>query len=205
MNGAPVTARRRLVLATHNAGKMREMRDLLAPCGLDLLSPAEAGLGALDVLEAGRSYLGNATTKAVTYASGARMAALADDSGLEVDALGGRPGVRSARYGGPGVRGDRERCTLLLRELEGVPPARRTARFRAVVVLALPGGAVHAREGVVEGRIATAPRGESGFGYDPVFELPDGRTMAEIGAAKQHLSHRARALRAMMTVLEEMG
>ena len=191
----------RLVLATGNRGKIVELRELLAESGWQIVAPADIGLDAVDVIESGRSYLENATLKAVAHARAARMPALADDSGIEVDALGGRPGVFSARYGGRQLAGDRARCELLLRELEGVPAARRGAHFRAVIVLALPSGRSIAREGTVEGRITTAPRGESGFGYDPVFELPDGRTMAEIEGEKQSISHRARAIREILDVL----
>ena len=195
---------RGLVLASNNPGKARELRQLLAPAGWEALTPGEAGIGPVDVVECGRSYLENATLKAVACAAAARMPALADDSGLEVDALGGRPGLFSARYGGPRVSDDARRYELLLEELRGVPPGRRAARFRAVIVLALPGGRTFAREGVVEGRIALEGRGEGGFGYDPVFELPDGRTMAEAGEAKGELSHRALAVRAMITVLRSL-
>ncbi len=190
------------MLATRNAGKAREIRALLAPGDWDVLTLADFGLAEVPVVESGRSYLENATIKATAVARATRLPALADDSGLEVDALEGRPGVLSARYGGALVSDDRRRYELLLRELAGVPRARRSARFRAVVVLALPNRRTFAREGVVEGRIAEAPRGEGGFGYDPVFELPDGRTMAELGAEKQEISHRARAIRAMIDVLK---
>jgi XTP/dITP diphosphohydrolase len=193
---------RRLLLASGNAGKLRELRELLQPAGWRVLAPAEVDLGAVTVLEGSRSYLENATAKAVAYARASGLPALADDSGLEVDALDGGPGVLSARFGGPAASNDRERCALLLRRLDGLPRARRGARFRAVLVLALPGGATFAREGAVDGRIAEAKRGASGFGYDPVFELPGGRTMAELGEEKQRISHRARALSAMMEVLE---
>ena len=194
----------RLLLASTNAGKAREIAALLEGSGWRLVTPAAAGLSPIEVVESGRSYLENAVRKAVAYCAAARMAALADDSGLEADALGGRPGVLSARYGGPSVHSDAERTALLLRELEGVPPARRTARFRAVVVLALPGDRTFTREGVLEGRIATAPRGDSGFGYDPVFELADGRTAAQLGEEKQRISHRAMAIRAMIDVLQSL-
>jgi XTP/dITP diphosphohydrolase len=190
----------RLVVATGNAGKLREIRSLLGPTGWQALSLAEAGIDHAEVVETGRSYLENAVAKAVAVARVSGLPALADDSGIEVDALDGRPGVTSARYGGP-LLTDAERSARLLRQLEGVPSARRGARFRAVVVLALPGGERHVREGILEGRIATSPRGQNGFGYDPVFELPDGRTVAELGDEKQQISHRSRALRAMMEVL----
>lgn len=194
----------RLLLASSNAGKAREIGLLLQNSGWRLVTPAEVGLGPVEVIELGRSYLENAVGKAVAYCEASGMPALADDSGLEVDALDGRPGVLSARYGGPSVRTDDERTARLLRELEGVPPARRTARFRAVVVLALPGDRVITREGTLEGRIASGPRGDSGFGYDPVFELADGRTVAESGDLKQLVSHRAVAIRAMMDVLRSL-
>ena len=194
-----------LLLASGNAGKAREIAALLSGSGWELVTPAALGLGPIEVIESDRSYLENAIRKAVAYCSAGRMPALADDSGLEVDALDGRPGVLSARYGGHALHTDAERSALLLRELEGVPRARRTARFRAVVVLALPGDRAITREGVLEGRIALAPRGDSGFGYDPVFELADGRTVAELGDEKQRISHRAIAIRAMMDVLKSLG
>ena len=195
----------RLLIATTNAGKAREIGALLAGTGWECVSTREAGVRSIDVIETGRSYLENAVLKAVTYAAAANMPTLADDSGLEVDALDGAPGVVSARFGGPSVGSDAERTALLLRRLEGVPPARRGARFRAVVALALPGGQVFVREGVLPGRIALAPRGASGFGYDPVLELADGRTVAELGEEKQQISHRAQAVRAMIEVLNSLG
>lgn len=195
----------RLVLASSNAGKAREFRALLDGGGWALLLPAEAGLTRIDVPEGARSYLENATLKAVTYAKASGLIALADDSGLEVDALDGRPGVLSARFGGRRATTDGDRCQYLLELLEGVPAARRGARFRAVLVVAQRGGAVHAREGTLDGRISIAPRGSNGFGYDPVFELPDGRTMAELGDEKQAISHRALAMRAMMEVLQQLA
>ena len=199
----PQTNPPRLVVATSNKGKLREIRELLESTGWTALSLAEVAARPTDVIETGRSYLENAVAKAVSVADATGLPALADDSGLELDALDGRPGVTSARYGGP-LLSDAGRCAHLLRELDGVPRARRRARFRAVVVLALPGGQRFVREGVLEGRITEAPRGDNGFGYDPVFELPDGRTLAEIGEEKQELSHRSQALRAMMKVLGEL-
>lgn len=192
--------RRRLVLATGNRGKLREMRALLADAGWELVGARELGVPPPTVLETGRSYAENAVAKAVAYARVSGLPALADDSGLEVDALGGAPGPLSARFGGPGLD-DRGRLERLLAALDGVPPGRRGARFRCVVALAQPGGSAVVREGELRGRVALAPRGESGFGYDPVFELPDGRTLAEIGEEKQELSHRARALAAVAEAL----
>ncbi len=202
---ATIPRRPRLVVATGNPGKAREIRELLASTGWDILTPVEVGVALPTVVETGRSYTENAVLKAVAAAKATGLPALADDSGIEVDALDGRPGVLSARYGGPRVRSDRERSALLLRALGNVPGLRRTARFRAVIALAVPGNRPITREGVVEGRIALEPRGEDGFGYDPVFELPDGRTMAEIGDEKQRISHRALALREMAKVLASIA
>jgi XTP/dITP diphosphohydrolase len=194
----------RLLIATTNAGKAREISALLSSTPWECVTPVEIGLGRIEVIESGRSYLENALYKAVTHAAASGLPSLADDSGIEVDALAGQPGVLSARFGGPSVRTDAERTALLLKRLDDVPSARRGARFRAVVALAIPGGRAFVREGTLEGRIAGAPRGASGFGYDPVFELPDGRTVAELGEEKQALSHRATAVRAMIEVLNSL-
>lgn len=192
------------MLATSNAGKVRELRELLGVTSWECVTPRELGLAPVEVIESARSYLENAVGKAVAWARASGLPALADDSGLEVDALDGAPGVISARFGGPSLRTDAERTALLLRRLEGVPTARRGARFRAAVALALPGGQTFVREGMLEGRITEAPRGDSGFGYDPVLELPDGRTVAELGEEKQQISHRAVAVRAMIEVLQSL-
>jgi XTP/dITP diphosphohydrolase len=205
--GAPqlrTAAPNRLLLATSNAGKVRELRELLAETGWECVTPRDLHLAPVEVIESARSYLENAVGKAVAHARTSGLPALADDSGLEVDALGGAPGVISARFGGPSARTDGERTALLLHRLEGVPPVRRGARFRAVVALALPGGRTFVREGTLDGRITEAPRGAAGFGYDPVFELPDGRTLAEVGEEKQQISHRAVAVRAMIDVLHSL-
>ena len=198
-------ARPRLLIATNNPGKTAEFKLLLAGSGWEAVTPAEIGLAPVDVVETGRSYLENAITKAVRHAEASGLPSLADDSGLEVDALGGRPGVLSARYGGAQASDAATRNQRLLAELDGVPPTRRGARFRAVVALALPRGETYAREGVVEGRIAEASSGADGFGYDPIFALPDGRTMAELGEEKHLISHRARAVQAMIAVLERLA
>jgi XTP/dITP diphosphohydrolase len=194
----------RLLIATNNAGKVSEFRDLLEGCGWELVTPAELALD-LTVDESGQSYRENATRKAVQYARASGLVALADDSGLEVDALGGRPGIFSARYAGPN-RTDEERVQALLSELRDVPDEQRSARFRAVIAIADPDGRVETAEGVVEGRIAHAPRGANGFGYDPVFVLPGrGLTMAELPANEKHaISHRGVAARKARAVLDEM-
>ena len=193
-----------LLIATTNAGKAAEFRQLLAGCGWEVVTPDELGLN-LQVEETGQSYAENATIKAVEYSQANGLVALADDSGLEVDALGGRPGILSARYAGPDLT-DPERVQALLGELAGVPDEERTARFRAVIAIAEPGGRVELVEGTVEGRIAREPRGENGFGYDPVFLLPErGVTTAELPPdEKNAISHRGVAARKARVVLEKM-
>lgn len=193
-----------LVIATGNPGKFREIAALLQdmsvlPLPLDRVGPLELPP------ESGESFQENARLKAVAVAKATGYLALADDSGLEVDALGGRPGVLSARYGGPGA-GDADRIALLLRELDAVPEPHRTARFRCVIAIAEPSGMVRLAEGVCEGRIARGPRGTQGFGYDPIFEIPSlGRTLAEIAIeAKNRLSHRALALREAKGIIEHL-
>jgi XTP/dITP diphosphohydrolase len=190
------------VIATRNRGKYREIADLLRGLQVSLVPLDRAG--PIEVPpESGHSFQENARQKAVVVAAAARQFALADDSGLEVDALGGQPGVRSARFGSPGAS-DAERNRLLLDRLHGVPVEGRAARFRCAVAIADPRGGVWEAEGVCEGRIALAARGANGFGYDPVFELPSlGMTLAEVDlATKNRLSHRARALVAARGILE---
>jgi len=191
-----------LLLATHNRGKRREWLPLLAGLELELLLPEEVGLTTA-VEETGATYVENALLKARTLAAASGLPALADDSGLEVDALDGAPGLHSARYQ-PGP--DPVRYRALLQALEGVPEEQRTARFRCVAALVLPDGREFVTEGVCEGSIATAPAGEGGFGYDPVFYLPErGCTMAELPAdEKNRLSHRARAAQALRPFLERL-
>ena len=179
---------------------MRELRRLLAAAPFATVAPADLGL-ALDVDETGATYAGNAALKARAFAAASGLPALADDSGIEVDALGGGPGPRSARYGGPGLD-DAGRTALMLRELAAVPDGRRGARYRAVVAIARPDGRLDAFEGVWEGSIGLEARGAGGFGYDPIFRLPDGRAAAELSAAeKDALSHRGQAVRAALEAL----
>jgi len=197
--GAPAA---RLVVATGNPGKLRELQALLA--GLPARVCSLDGLPAVAFPEEGDDYRANAVAKARAVAEQLGEHALADDSGLEVEALDGRPGPRSARYGGPGLD-DAGRVARLLDELDGVPEERRRARFVCVAAWVDPAGRVEVAEGVCPGRILAAPRGTGGFGYDPVF-LPDGhtRTMAELGAAeKEALSHRGAAVRRLLPVLRE--
>ena len=192
----------RLLLATNNAGKVAEFRRLLDGCGWEIVAPAEVGLK-LAVEETGQTYAENARIKAAAYAEAGGLVTLADDSGLEVDALGGRPGLLSARYAGAN-RTDRERLEKLLEELAEVPDKDRTARFRCVIAIVGEKEQVELVEGTVEGYIARAPRGDSGFGYDPVFVLADrGLTAAELpDIEKDALSHRGVATRKALPILE---
>ncbi|MBC7250625.1 MAG: XTP/dITP diphosphatase [Anaerolineae bacterium] len=194
----------KLLVATHNAGKIEEYRSLLAALLADLVFPAELGLS-LSVVESGDSFEANALIKAKAYAQASGLLTLADDSGLEVDALDGAPGVRTARYAGPGAS-DEERYQLLLRNLADVPWEERTARFRCVIAIATPDGQTYTAEGRCEGLIAFAPKGEHGFGYDPVFYMPEyGRTMAELEPVlKNRVSHRARAVQAAWGILKAL-
>jgi XTP/dITP diphosphohydrolase len=189
----------RLLIATGNQGKLREFRalfDALDDAGdWELVGPAEVGLEGFEVVEDGDTYAANAGRKARAYANAAGLPSLADDSGLEVDALDGAPGLYSARYAGEDADDAANRAKLLA-ALDGVAGDQRSARFRCLVGIAFPYTTnVRLGEGVVEGRIAVDERGDLGFGYDPLFELPDGRRMAELSTAeKNRISHRARAL-----------
>ena len=192
----------RLVIATKNAGKVAELRDALAGLGFDVVSLRDLA-PAPEIDEDADSFVGNAVKKATETSAAFGVAALADDSGLEVDALGGAPGVRSARYGGDGLD-DAARNRLLLEELRDVPEPARTARFRCAIAFVAPGEPPRLFEGVFPGRIGFAPRGRHGFGYDPIF-LPDGYqiTLAEIPPEeKRRVSHRARALAAFAQWVE---
>ena len=193
-----------LMIATLNPGKQREFRELLAPLTAQtqarLLMPGERGL-ALDVAETGQTYSENASLKARALAQATGVPALGDDSGVEVAALGGAPGLYSARYAGPGAT-DADRRRKLLYELSPVP-APRLARFVCVIAVALPGGRVRLFEGECQGEIALAESGDGGFGYDPLFYIPgQGATMAGLPAAvKNTISHRARAVQAAIPYL----
>jgi XTP/dITP diphosphohydrolase len=209
------TGRSRLLVATRSAHKLRELRELLGPLSTQLVSLDDAGIPG-DALEDGETFESNAAKKARFFAASSGLPTLADDSGLEVDALGGGPGVRTRRYAGENAT-DEENNVKLLRELAGLPPERRTARYRCVLALALPEAAgprggipVRFSHGTLEGRIAVAPRGSGGFGYDPIFEpaveRPGDRTLGEWTAeAKNRVSHRGRAARRMHAILAELG
>jgi len=201
----PKKLKKTLLLATNNAGKLRELRQLLSELsGVQLLSPHEIGLE-LDVKETGSTYAENASLKAAAFAKQSGLIVIADDSGLEVDALGGAPGIRSARYSPEPGATDSDRRALLLENLGGNPRPW-TARFRAWVAIAVPGAAIRQVEGVCEGEIIPEERGENGFGYDPIFWIPlKGCTMAELADdEKNAISHRGNAVRAALPILEEI-
>jgi len=194
---------RALVLATANRAKGRELRALLAGIPYHVQDLSDFPSLTLPA-EGEASYEDNALLKARAVAEATRTLALADDSGIEVDALGGRPGVLSARYGGEGLH-DEDRWRHMLRELRGVPPAQRTARYRCVVALCSPDGHEATTQGVVDGLILESPRGDGGFGYDPVFYYPPLRaTFAEVSAEAKHaVSHRGQAMaRARRTLID---
>jgi XTP/dITP diphosphohydrolase len=194
---------RRLIVASLNRAKVRELIALLGELPYVVVPLADVP-GARLPEETAATYEGNALLKAEAGARLGGDVVLADDSGLEVDALGGAPGIHSARFGGPRLD-DAARTALLLERLRGVPPARRTARFRCVIAIVSRGAPARTVEGVVEGVIAEAPRGRGGFGYDPVFFHPGlGRTFGELGEAeKARVSHRALAARAARALLVE--
>jgi XTP/dITP diphosphohydrolase len=213
--------RSRLLIATHSAHKLSELRELLQLERAELVSLDDLGI-ADDPEETGETFATNARIKARFGARRTGLPTLADDSGLEVDALGGGPGVRTRRYAGPDAT-DLENNAKLLAELDGLPPERRGARYVCVLALALPSPGTGGRpprpraalpirlvRGTTRGRIATAPRGTGGFGYDPIFEPagepPGGRTFGEWSADEKHaVSHRGRAARRMTPILRDLG
>jgi XTP/dITP diphosphohydrolase len=195
----------RLLIATTNPGKVDELVGLLEGCGWEVVTPADLGI-VLEVDETGQTYAENATAKAIAGASASGSVTLADDSGIEIEAIGGEPGVKSARFLGPDAT-YAERFAEIERRLAGLPPDRRAAKFVAVVAVADPRtGDVRLAEGDVRGLIAKEPRGERGFGYDPIFWVPQhSGTMAELlEHEKAIISHRARAIAGARQILLEL-
>lgn len=183
-------------IATKNPGKIKEMKSILATLDLEGVSEAELRTPLPEVEETGRTFAENARLKAEAARRATGLPAIADDSGLSVDALHGAPGVYSARYAGEGAT-DAQRIAKLLAALEGVPETERSARFHCAICCAYPDGQVLTAEGICEGRIASSPSGTGGFGYDPVF-LWEGQSFASLPpATKNTVSHRARALQAL--------
>lgn len=193
---------RTLLLATTNNHKLDEYRAIFRELPFQILSLRDVQIDT-DVEETGSTFAENATLKARFYAQAANMLALADDSGLEIDALGGEPGIYSARFAGRETS-YAERFRLIFARLQHVPPSQRTARFRCAIALAEPSGQAQVVEGTIEGLIAECPRGENGFGYDPIFLVPElGQTTAEMRAEEKHrISHRGRAAEAARHLLE---
>ncbi len=194
----------RILLATSNPGKVREILAILDGTGIEVLTPQDLGVD-LDVNEDGQTYAENAAKKGRAFAHVTGLLTLADDSGLEVDALGGLPGLHSARFAPQPGATDADRRIYLLQCLAGLP-CPWTARFRCIIALVSPAGEERFAEGICPGEIIPEERGNNGFGYDPIFFIPElGKTMAELDLMqKNHLSHRARALRAALPLLQEM-
>lgn len=192
----------RLLIATHNPGKLIEYEELLAGLPFELVTLDDVRIRE-DVEETGSSFAENARLKALAYARESKLLTLADDSGLEVDALGGEPGIYSKRYAGDDAT-DAKRINFLLHRMKDVPMEARLARFRCVIAIAAPDGQVWESEGTAEGDILFEPRGANGFGYDPVFYFPRlGKTMAELPPAqKNKISHRARAADGARAILK---
>jgi len=195
----------RLLLATTNKGKAAEYRDLLEGLDLEIVTLDQAGISR-EADEIYNTFEENARHKAAFYAELGGLLTLADDSGLEVDALNGEPGVRSSRYAGDNAT-DADRVDFLLNKLKDVPQQDRRARFRCVIAVARPGGAVATAEGICDGYIAVEPRGSNGFGYDPVFYVPEyDKTIAELPPEiKNRISHRGRAAVRARRLLAEMS
>ena len=193
----------KILIATTNSAKVAEYRRLLAGIPLELTTPVLEKV-THHPEETGSTFEENALLKARFYSGATGLVALADDSGLEVDALGGSPGVRSARFGGADAT-DQDRNRLVLTELEGVPQAQRSARFRCVIALAWPNGRQETFDGTCEGYIASQPGGDAGFGYDPIFYFPElGKTFGEVGPdVKNQHSHRGKAARKVLQRLKE--
>ncbi|MDO8568252.1 MAG: XTP/dITP diphosphatase [Dehalococcoidales bacterium] len=194
----------KLLLATNNKGKVREYKNLLLDLDYQLVTLAEAGI-TTSVEESGKTMEENARLKATAFAAESNLLSMADDSGLEVDILGGEPGLFSARYAGEGAS-DAERINYLLVKLKDIPREKRSAQFRCVIAIAIPKGEVRICTGICRGFITSDPRGSRGFGYDPIFYFPEyDRTMAELPLAlKNRVSHRARAAEQARQVLEEL-
>jgi len=195
----------KLLLATNNQAKVREYKSLLHSLPYELVTLAEQGITTV-VSEVGETLEENARLKATLLADKSRLLALADDSGLAVDALGGEPGLLSARYAGENAS-DKDRVSYLLSRLKGVPWQKRSACFRCVIAIATPDGEVEFCSGECRGMITLDPRGEQGFGYDPIFYLPElDKTMAELPSEmKNQISHRGQAARKVYQVLERLA
>ncbi len=195
----------KLLLATNNQGKVREYQNLLKGISFELATPAQQGID-LEVEETGGTFEANARLKASAFAKVSGLLTLADDSGLEVDALNGEPGVRSSRYAGEAAT-DPDRVNFLLAKLKDVPVGRRTARFICIIAIAVPDGRIEICSGKCDGVIIYEPRGKNGFGYDPIFYFPElKKTMAELPMKiKNQVSHRAHAAQEAVKILNKLA
>lgn len=195
----------KLLIATNNAHKIEEFKEIFADLPMEITFPRQEGVD-LDPEETGETFAENAIIKATAFAQVTGLTTLADDSGLEVDALGGEPGVYSARYGDTPKDAHQQRYELVLEKMRAVSDDARTARFRCALAIVTPKMVIDVVDGVVEGRIAHKPAGENGFGYDPIFFVPDfGMTMAQLSSNEKHrISHRGKAARAALPVLQTL-
>ena len=194
----------RVALASNNANKLREMKAILSPLGWEILNMKELGIH-VDPEENGLTFEENSKIKAVAVMEVSGLPAIADDSGVEVDALNGEPGVFSARYGGDACQDDKARNRFLIKNMESVPEGQRTGRFVSVITMAMPDGSIISARGELEGEILREEVGDGGFGYDPLFYIPtEGCTMAELSAQrKNEISHRAVALKNFVDKIQE--
>ena len=192
---------KKLLLGTSNQGKIKEFKNILQNIPYILTTLEEESCN-IEVIENGKTFLENATLKATQYANATKLPCLSDDSGIEIDALNGRPGIYSARYGGLELN-DNQRVLLILDEMKNIPFKNRQARFKAAIVIAWPDGKVLSKEATMEGLITFTPSGENGFGYDPIFYLPEfDKTSAEIKPEdKNKISHRAKAIKNIIPLL----
>jgi XTP/dITP diphosphohydrolase len=195
---------KKILIATNNKGKVKELQDLLKDTGIELITPADIGLN-LEVEEDGATYAENASKKAIAFAHASGLISLADDSGLEVDALDGAPGLYSARYHPKPGANDADRRTYMIENLKGKPQPW-TAHFHATIAIAIPDKDIHVVEGNCYGEIIPEERGTGGFGYDPIFLFPElNRTMAELEMKeKNRLSHRAKAVMNAIPILKKI-
>jgi len=191
----------KLLLATHNRGKIRELQDILSGMGVELVTPQTLGID-LEVEENGSTFLENAAKKAIAYAKDSNLLTIADDSGLEVNALNGAPGIYSARYSPKPQANDKDRRDYLIEQLQGHEEPW-VANFHCTVVMATPAGETQFADGICQGEIIPTERGVGGFGYDPIFLVAGlGKTMAELSLAeKNQISHRSRAVKSLLPVL----
>lgn len=194
----------RVALASNNANKLREMKAILSPLGWEILNMKELGIH-VDPEENGLTFEENSRIKAVAVMEASGLPAIADDSGVEVDALNGQPGVFSARYGGDACEDDKARNRFLVKNMEHVPDGQRTGRFVSVITMAMPDGSVISARGELEGQILREEVGDGGFGYDPLFYIPtEGCTMAQLSPQrKNEISHRAVALKNFVEKIQE--